>query len=264
MQKNRYIAVKIIHFYLDIMLRINIKTSKQSYDLFSHMAFMLVLIAALFVSIGAKAQSTPELNSEILSSYIADKQIAAFSFGAPNQTNLFQPANWQDEQQPLNNQALSDFVETNYISTKDKVQNATNERECLAQAIYHEARGETEAGQWAVTNVILNRVASKRYPNSICGVIFQNANGKKYSCQFSFACDGQSDDGGIGNKIVRQAWVKSNLIAFAAFKKFQSGEKLNALPSSVLYYHTTAVAPNWSKVFNRVAKIGNHIFYSQS
>src|SRR5690606_9256257 len=63
------------------------------------------------------------------------------------------------------------------------------ERWCLATAIYFEARGESYRGQVAVAQVVLNRVKDHRYPDTICGVVFQNQN-RRNACQFSFACDG--------------------------------------------------------------------------
>ena len=65
-------------------------------------------------------------------------------------------------------------------------------KSCLAQAIYFEARSESELGQLAVATVILNRAKAEHYPSSICGVVYQGASPLN-GCQFSFACDGQSN-----------------------------------------------------------------------
>ena len=81
------------------------------------------------------------------------------------------------------------------------------EKNCLARAIYFEARSEPEAGQIAVANVILNRVKSKRYPDSICGVVYDGAH-RLNSCQFSFACDGKKD----APKSAKQ-WSKAKKLA---------------------------------------------------
>jgi len=242
---------------------------KITNSLFYSLAFGLFFIAVFFASEKTVAQESAQeesvLTPQLLSSYIANKKIASFGVQA-TKTALFTPSAWASpkDEPAINANDVSNFIALGYVPTMQKVEHGKDERNCLAQAIYHEARGEPEQGQWAVANVILNRVDSKRYPNSICGVVFQNANASKYKCQFSFACDGRSDDGGIGNIIVRSSWVRSNLIAHSAFRQFQAGSKLTYLPPSVLYYHTINVAPNWSKVFNKVAQIGNHIFYSQS
>lgn len=157
----------------------------------------------------------------------------------------------------LTNAVLVAYAENSFVPTPKKVKLADSERQCLAQAIYHEARGESEAGQMAVANVIINRAFSKKYPSTICGVVYQNADKGRYKCQFTFACDGRSDEG-----TERAAWNRSVELAEAAFAEFQRGERPDVVPGSVLYYHTTAVAPKWSHTFRRVASIGSHVFYS--
>ncbi len=73
-----------------------------------------------------------------------------------------------------------------------RASDSASELKCLATAIYFEARGEPEEGQLAVAQVVLNRVKNPAYPNTICGVVYQNKT-KRNRCQFSFACDGRSD-----------------------------------------------------------------------
>lgn len=206
-------------------------------------------------------QKAPVLTPELVFAYAARQ--------APEQQRAldvtFRPASWVAPTEPaLNAQALGQYVQKNFVPTATKVEIARNERRCLAQAIYHEARGEPEKGQWAVANIILNRVASPRYPSTVCGVVFQNAGGKKFRCQFTFACDGRSDNGGEGNRIVRESWVRSHVLAHAAYTQFQRGHRPNALPQSALYYHTVSSSPSWSNVFRPVAEIGSHIFYAPS
>lgn len=206
-----------------------------------------------------KTQEVASLSPELLSAYVSDSRVAKLRNAA-----LFQPEKWTNPRQPsLDATMLSNYVKAGYTPTQTRVQQARQERLCLAQAIYHEARGESESGQWAVASVILNRVASKRYPNSICGVVFQNANLGKFKCQFSFACDGRSDMGGVGNRIVRESWVRANVIALSAASQFLAGGKPQTIPTSALYYHTTAVSPDWAQTFRQVAQIGSHIFYAR-
>lgn len=122
------------------------------------------------------------------------------------------------------------------------------EFECLATAVYFEARGEGVAGQAAVAEVILNRVESPSFPKTICGVVRQsNGNG----CQFSFTCDGRTDR--IGD---RTAWVTAGKIAKALMDGAPRG-----LTEGATYFHTPSVRPSWSRRFERTAKIGRHIFY---
>jgi hypothetical protein len=160
-------------------------------------------------------------------------------------------------QPALNADALSRYIEDGYVSTTRRIEMAGEERNCLAQAIYHEARGESADGQLAVANIIVNRARSDRYPNSLCGVIYQNADKGRYRCQFTFACDGRSDVPGE-----RRAWGRSIALAERVYAEYAQGESVGSLPRSALYYHTTAVHPSWANVYQRVARVGAHIFYS--
>ncbi|MGH6907539.1 MAG: cell wall hydrolase, partial [Aestuariivirga sp.] len=111
------------------------------------------------------------------------------------------------------------------------------EENCLARAIYFEARSETELGQLAVAKVILNRVKDPDFPKSICGVVYQGS-GSRNSCQFSFACDGLPDD-------VKQptAWANSKRIAL---KAIAGGQSIHAVGTAT-NYHADYVNPRWAK-----------------
>jgi spore germination cell wall hydrolase CwlJ-like protein len=125
------------------------------------------------------------------------------------------------------------------------------EENCLARAIYFEARSESELGQLAVAKVILNRVKDPNYPKTICGVVYQGS-GRRNSCQFSFACDGMPDD-------VKQpgAWTKSKQLA----QKAIAGDAKVAAVGTATNYHADYVKPKWAKSMKRLIKIGRHIFY---
>lgn len=159
----------------------------------------------------------------------------------------------------INTEILSAYAESAFVPTEKKVQHAQEEELCLTQAIYHEARGESENGQLAVANIIVNRALSHKFPSTICGVVFQNAEKGRFHCQFTFACDGRSDMG-----TERRAWSKAVRLADVAFREFQRGQRPGVVPSSALYYHTTAVRPKWSYTFQRVAAIGSHVFYASN
>ncbi|MFC6638613.1 cell wall hydrolase [Sulfitobacter sediminilitoris] len=121
---------------------------------------------------------------------------------------------------------------------------------CLAEALYFEARGETVKGQFAVAEVIMNRVKSARFPGSLCAVINQGT-GKKYQCQFTYTCDGYAE-------------VIAEPRAFARVGKvarYMMDGEVPSLTDGATHYHTTAVRPRWSKVYTRTAKIGVHLFY---
>lgn len=124
---------------------------------------------------------------------------------------------------------------------------------CLSEALYFEARGESVKGQFAVAEVILNRVESEKYPNTICGVIKQGT-GKKYQCQFTYTCDGKKES-------FNEASAQKNTQKIAA--ALLSGEVPRVLTKGATHYHTKAVRPSWSKQFPRVATIGVHHFYRQ-
>jgi spore germination cell wall hydrolase CwlJ-like protein len=195
-----------------------------------------------------------ELNSEVLMGYIARGSLgsnsavsAIASFTSPAETP--QPA--------LNPSSLAAYIETGYEPIEKRIERANAERDCLTQAIYHEARGESAAGQLAVANVIVNRARSGKFPSTLCGVIYQNAEKGRYRCQFTFACDGRSDA-----PKERRAWSRSAALAEGVYAEFALGENVGAVPGSTLYYHTTAVRPSWSSTYNAVAQIGSHIFYS--
>nr|WP_246753847.1 cell wall hydrolase [Jiella flava] len=125
------------------------------------------------------------------------------------------------------------------------------EQTCLANGIYFEARGESSQGQAAVAQVILNRVRNPAYPNSICGVVYQNKNWRN-RCQFSFACDGHKDR-------VRdaEAYDKAKDIA----EEVTEGKIWIAEVGSATHYHATYVRPRWARAMEEVDKIGRHIFY---
>ncbi len=121
---------------------------------------------------------------------------------------------------------------------------------CLAEAVYFEARGEDLAGQAAVAEVILNRVASKKFPNTVCKVINQGSQ-RKFKCQFSYMCDGKSekiDDRNSYERIVKLSWI---MIMGSA----------RVLTNGATYYHALAVSPTWAKSMEKTNIIGRHIFY---
>lgn len=208
---------------------------------------------------------TGSLTPELLSAYIANTQAASLQNPALIQASALAfgrlPNHLPSEESALTEQVLSAYIAGPYASTASLLHDNQKQRSCLARALYNEARGEPEAGQWAVAAVILNRVVSSRYPDTVCDVVYQNAS-RLNRCQFSFACDGKPDDGGIGNRIVRESWVKANLLAKSAMDRFIVGERLEALPGSALYYHARSVQPDWASSMKREAQIGAHIFYS--
>ncbi len=124
------------------------------------------------------------------------------------------------------------------------------ELRCLTQAIYYEARGETHNGQLAVAQVVMNRVSNRKYPGSVCGVVFQGQGTKV--CQFSFVCDGS-----MNRPKNLLAWQRAKSMA----KDVLTGRSQSVAARNATHFHTTAVRPFWSSRLVKVAHIGAHIFY---
>ncbi|WP_163269191.1 cell wall hydrolase [Chelativorans alearense] len=125
------------------------------------------------------------------------------------------------------------------------------EQQCLAAGIYFEARGEPVEGQAAVAQVILNRVRNPAYPDSICGVVYQNEKWRN-RCQFSFACDG------IRDRVKSPGHFETaGQVAMAV----TAGKIWLEEVGSSTHYHATYVRPRWASAMERMKKIGQHIFY---
>lgn len=125
------------------------------------------------------------------------------------------------------------------------------QQRCLAEGIYFEARGEPELGQAAVAQVILNRVRAPAYPDTICGVVYQNKSWRN-RCQFSFACDGITN-----NVRSLPAWRSAVRIA----RQVTDGEIWLEDVGDSTHYYAEYVSPGWAKRMKKVDKIGAHIFY---
>ncbi|MFC0219144.1 cell wall hydrolase [Pseudochelatococcus lubricantis] len=150
---------------------------------------------------------------------------------------------------PLEETPLSD-TPPRYADLID-ADNTQREAQCLAEAVYFEARGETEAGQAAVAQVVLNRVKSGLYPKSVCGVVYQNRHRYK-GCQFSFACEGRS---------LRITDRRSWSVAVRVADRVVAGQMYNAEVGGATHYHADYVRPFWASKLKKMDVIGRHIFY---
>ena len=141
---------------------------------------------------------------------------------------------------------------------------------CLAQNIYFEAKSEPLAGQYAVADVVLNRVQDTRYPNTICEVVHEGPVREswktrqtedpddavfypvKHRCQFSWYCDGKADT-------VRDndAWRMAQIVAY----KILHNEKMRGITEGATHYHADYVSPKWASKIQLVGSISTHIFY---
>ncbi len=130
---------------------------------------------------------------------------------------------------------------------------SASDLDCLTQAVYYEARGETDSGQRAVAQVILNRVRHPAYPKTICNVVYQGAV-KRTGCQFSFTCNGI-----MSNRVESWAWKRARTVAEDAL----DGYVMKSVGAST-HFHVLGISPDWSVRMQRTATIGNHAFYQFS
>ena len=121
--------------------------------------------------------------------------------------------------------------------------------QCLAKAIYFEARGEAVRGQIAVAQVIMNRVFSPFYPNDVCGVVNQR---NRRGCQFSYTCDGIPE-------VVTEAtaWTRAKRIAHDML----IGKLWMPEVAKATHYHAYWVYPDWVSEMKRISRLGVHTFY---
>ena len=145
-------------------------------------------------------------------------------------------------------------VETDVASAAEVAKKG--DLECLARAIYFEARGEPVSGKIAVGRVILNRVASKAYPDSICEVVYQNVH-MRNRCQFSFACDGQPD-------IIAETSKWEEVLAYAQ-DLLVCGSRCGTSAGlwASTHYHADYVSPGWANRLEATGWVGRHLFYRE-
>lgn len=123
-------------------------------------------------------------------------------------------------------------------------------QECLAQAIWYEAASESEAGQRAVAQVVLNRVSHPGWPGSVCGVVYQGSQ-RATGCQFTFTCDGS-----LARPARGRSWERAQAIAAEAL----TGNVYKPVGHAT-HYHTLWVNPYWAASLDHVGTIGAHRFY---
>ena len=128
----------------------------------------------------------------------------------------------------------------------------TRQLDCLTRNIYWEAASEPFEGKVAVAQVTMNRVESGRFPDSVCGVVYQkNVFYEKVVCQFSWYCETNHKTRAVYTPLWRESEEVAKKVLLENFR----------LPGlkNALYYHADYVNPNWGKP--RIEKIGRHIFY---
>ena len=120
---------------------------------------------------------------------------------------------------------------------------------CLALNVYHEARSDDMIGQYAVAQVVINRVQSSKFPNDVCSVIKQSRNDG--TCQFSWYCDGKSD-----KPREPYAWAYAQMVAADVIL----GETVD-ITDGATHYHANYVRPYWADELEYTVTYGSHLFY---
>jgi spore germination cell wall hydrolase CwlJ-like protein len=167
--------------------------------------------------------------------------------------------------------AASDEISGQAIVTLDQIAEMKKEEDskCLAEALIFEAGNQPIVGKLAVAEVILNRMRSKRYPNSICEVVhegptykwFEDVHNKivpvKNRCQFSYYCDGKSDD--LTPFYRTKTW--DDVTKVVVYMMHRTSPYISNLLDGATHYHADYVDPKWSRTLTKVVQIDNHIFY---
>lgn len=125
------------------------------------------------------------------------------------------------------------------------------EIECLALTMYFEARGEPDVGKLAVGHVVMNRAQHPAFPKAVCDVVRQGGEKLRYRCQFTWWCDGRSDQ-----PVDWRAWERSKALARRVFWNYSKDPTGGAL-----WYHAENARPIWRRDLAQGPKIGRHIFY---
>jgi spore germination cell wall hydrolase CwlJ-like protein len=124
------------------------------------------------------------------------------------------------------------------------------ELDCLAKAVFYEARSESTRGQMAVAEVVMNRVNDSRFPKTVCGVVYQGQT-REVGCQFTFTCDGSLRIAPAG-----PAWDRARDVALHVALGLNK-----PVTDHATHYHTDYVNPYWSPGMVKTAQVGQHIFY---
>lgn len=153
------------------------------------------------------------------------------------------------------------------LAAQEKLATISDEDQmCLAQNIYFEANNQSVEGQVAVAWVTLNRMEDPNFPDTICDVVKQarrdeNGNIIRNKCQFSWYCDGKSDKI-PSDEVSQRAWEKAQLISHVVLLDWA---RAKASPvENATFYHAHYVNPKWASAFDRVAVVGDHIFYANN
>ena len=214
------------------------------------------IAAAFHPRVGRKADpSVPAMLASLVTNDKPDILATAYAPAAPDYAELSPFASLlEGEADPDEGRFIPPMGEGDHAWLKKPLPPAVfsaAEQKCLTAGVYFEARGENLKGQAAVAQVILNRVRNPAYPDTICGVVYQNDHWRN-RCQFSFACDG------IRDRVASPAhWAMARDVSMAV----TAGKIFIPEVGSSTHYHATYVNPRWAGAMEKTKKIGLHVFY---
>lgn len=201
-----------------------------------------------------KASGVPTMLASLVNNNTPDILATAYAPPAPDYAKTSPFESLLKDQDPSTGRFIPPLAEGDHDWMRNPLPASVfskPEQKCLATAIYFEAQGESLKGQAAVAQVILNRVRNPAYPDTICGVVYQNDDWLN-RCQFSFACDGRK-------KVVtsREHYKIAEDIAMAV----TAGKIFIPEVASSTHYYAAYVSPGWARTMEKMKRIGLHIFY---
>ena len=138
----------------------------------------------------------------------------------------------------------------NALADTQSPDDASRALDCLTKAVYYEAGNQSDDGQRAVAQVVLNRVRDRAFPSSVCGVVYQGST-RSTGCQFTFTCDGS-----LARRPNPVGWDRARAVASSAL-----AGAVYAPVGSATFYHANYVSPWWATSMDKIATVGAHIFY---
>jgi spore germination cell wall hydrolase CwlJ-like protein len=194
-----------------------------------------VLIVALSIAFGSQYLNTQAIaNSNILAKN-NEQQVVA--------TEVVQPSK---PKEPTLEEIYHAAPFLAVVPTDDRISHNKDDLFCMAKNIYHEAGSEPTLGKYAVAQVTINRMKSPMYKDTVCSVVFE-------PYQFSWA----NYHGRRWTTPSGPSWNEAKRIAHDVL---ENNKRIKGLDEA-LFYHATYVRPSWSRKFDRVTRIGLHIFY---
>jgi hypothetical protein len=232
----------------------NLKSTLRRADRVVASAFCLTL--GLSAAAVAYAPYAEHRNAPIAPKVAIAKSVAhAAPLTAPVQTAKAEAGGLQLHATPASYQPGTDGFGGTAISPSQAellAQVFLQQGNCLADAMYYEARGEGRAGQLAIAEVVYNRMRSGYYPNTICGVVFEGSS-LRTGCQFSFTCSGD-----MARRKSAVVWRRAQRLALQVVTGIV---QLQNTTGGALSFHAEDVAPGWADTMARTVQIGHHIFY---